>query len=177
MYYLWLILPFCQALELVALSNKAQPSPFLWAKARDGEPWDSTRLSRILKREFEAELGLPIAISAYRHLVIAISRKHLACGGFKRDYGLEDTKFDQQSTHSSWTAGSIYARGLEEAAGHVEPRKAKCRKISREWHEFLGFRAASLPSRKRPLDDVTSRASPCKKTGHIHGSLSAPSKW
>jgi hypothetical protein len=130
-FYLWLILPFCQALELVALANKAQPSPFIWAKAKGDEPWDSARLSRVLKREFQAQLGLPMTISAYRHLVIAISRKHLTCGGFKRDYGLENTKFDQQSTHSSWTAGSIYARGLEEAAGHVEQRKAEYRKVSR----------------------------------------------
>ena len=93
-YYLWLILPFCQALELVALSNKAQPSPFIWAKGTGDEPWDSTRLSRVMKREFEAELGLSMTISAYRHLAIAISRRHLPCGGFKRDYGLENTKFD-----------------------------------------------------------------------------------
>jgi hypothetical protein len=98
-------------------------------------------------------------IPVYRHIAIAISRKHLSCGGFKRDYGLENTKFDTQSTHSSWTAGSIYARGLEEAAGQVEERKAEYRKVSQEWHRFLGFVAPSLPSRKRPLQDITNRAS------------------
>ena len=71
-------------------------------------------------------------IPVYRHIAIAISRKHLNCGGFKRDYGLENTKFDTQSTHSSWTAGSIYARGLEKVAGQVEEREAEYRKVSQE---------------------------------------------
>lgn len=51
-YYLWLVLPFCQALDLVAFSNKEQPSPFIGAKAKGGNSWDSLRLSKILQREF-----------------------------------------------------------------------------------------------------------------------------
>jgi hypothetical protein len=47
-----------------------------------------------MQREFELELGLLVGLSVYRHLAIAISRKHLPCGSFKRDYGLEDTKLD-----------------------------------------------------------------------------------
>jgi hypothetical protein len=177
-YYLWLILPFRQTLNLVANGDKADPSPFLWAKApipkstRKSAPenngqavysevqecWDSARLTRVLTREFQAELGLKVGITVYRHLAVAISRKHLPCGGFKRDYGLEDTKFDQQSGHASWTAGSIYARGIAEAAGQVEERKAEYRKVSQEWHRFLGFLPASLPPRKRPLNEITNPA-------------------
>ena len=165
MYYLWIVLPFVEKLELLAFHNSEQPSQFLWAKYKRGDTWDSSRLSRVLKREFQAKLGLPIAIATYRHLAIAISREHLPCGGFKRDYGLEDTRFDKQSSHSSRTAASIYARELEEALGHVEQRKVEYRKVSREWHRFLGFLPASLPARKRPLDDVTNCVSPpAKKT-------------
>jgi hypothetical protein len=54
---------------------------------------------------------------------------------------------------------SIYARGLEEAARHVEQQKAEYRKINREWHQSLGFIPVSLPARKRPLDDITNYAS------------------
>lgn len=133
-YYLWLVLPFRKKLNLLALHKRHQPSPFLWGKPNGSDTWDSSRLSRILKREFRTALGQTVGILTYRHLAIAISRKHLQCGGFKRDYGLEDTKSDKQSSHSSWTAGTIYARGIEEAAGHVEERKAEYRKISKEWH-------------------------------------------
>lgn len=123
--------------------------------------------SRVMRRVFELELGLPIGLSVYRHLAIAISRKHLPCGGFKRDYGLEDRKFDAQSSHSSWTADSVYVRGLQEAAGHVDMRKSEYRSISRQWHKFLGFSPASLPSRKRRLGDTPGFDSPREKGTRI----------
>jgi hypothetical protein len=97
--------------------------------------------------------GVAFNIPVYRHLAIAISRKHLAGSGFKRDYGPEN--LDTQATHTPWTAGRIYARGLEEAPGHVQARRAEYRKISQEWHRFLGFLPSTLPSRKRPLSDIT----------------------
>ena len=154
-YYLWIIRPFSHKIDLLALHKRDQPSPFIWAGTKAGETWDSSRLSRVLRREFSAVLGLSMNIPIYRHLAIAISRKHLKSGGFKRDYGLEDTKYDSQASHSSWTAGSIYARGLEEAAGHVEGRKAEYKKLSQEWHQYLGFLPSSLPPRKRPLSEIT----------------------
>jgi hypothetical protein len=72
-------------------------------------------------------------IPVYRHLAVAISRKHLKYGGFKRDYGIEESVVDRQGSHTLWTAGTTYARGLEEAAGHVEARKLEYRKVSQEW--------------------------------------------
>lgn len=59
---------------------------------------------------------------------------------------------DEQSTHGSWIAGTVYARGLQEAPGHVEARRMEYRAISREWHSFLGFRVY-LGARKRPLKE------------------------
>jgi hypothetical protein len=152
-YYLWLVLPFWQAIEVLALRRGDPPSPFLWPKLQCLGPWHNRKLGEIVREIFTRELGLEMTVPIYRHLAIAISRKHLRCGGFQRDYGLEDTKFDTQSAHGTWTAGSIYARGLQEAPGHVEGRKAVYRSVSKEWHDFLGFSPASLPSRKRPLGD------------------------
>jgi hypothetical protein len=151
-YYLWLVQPFCGKLEMLALRRRELPSPFLWAKRGSSDPWDSSRLSRVLQTETKEAFGVALNISVYRHLAVAISRKHLKCGGFKRDYGLEESGVDKQGSHTSWTAGTTYARGLEEAAGHVEARKSEYRRVSQEWHQFLGFTPCSLPSRKRPLD-------------------------
>ena len=67
--------------------------------------------------------------------------------GFKRDYGLEETAFDEQSCHRTRTAGSVYARGLEEAASHIETRKSGYRKISQERHACSGFLPRNMPSR------------------------------
>jgi hypothetical protein len=67
------------------------------------------------------------------------------------------------ASHTSWTAGTTYARGLEEAAGHVGARKSEYRKVSLEWHDFLGLHPSSLPSRKRLLDDITNRVDTMSK--------------
>ena len=77
-------------------------------------------------------IGVPMSIVVWRYLAIAISRKHLAYGGFKRDYDIDETTFDNQSYHSTRTVGSIYARGLEEAAGYIEARRESYRKVSQE---------------------------------------------
>lgn len=110
-YYLWLVLPSCQKLDLLVFRSPDQPSSFLWPKSGGSDCWGSERLSRVLKRKFMNTIGVPMSIVVWRHLAIAISRKHLACGGFKRDYDIDETTFDNQSCHSTRTAGSIYARG------------------------------------------------------------------
>lgn len=150
-YYLWLVLPFRQQLDILVNKRKAPPSAFLWPKA-DGA-WLPERLTTVLKRETTEHLKVPLVIMMYRHMAIAISRQHLRCGGFKRDYGIDKKMADEQATHGSWYAGTIYARGLQEAPGHVAARKSEYRTVSREWHNFLGFRVF-LGSRKRPLAEV-----------------------
>lgn len=150
-YYLWLIRPFTEKLRRLAFGDKEPPSPFVWAAGKTS--WDSSRLSSALKEEAKVHLHTDLNISVYRHIAIAISKTHLACGGFKRDCGLEDNPADGQATHTPWTAGTIYARGLEEAPGHVEARRAEYRAVSREWHAFLGFQTY-LSKRKHALDEI-----------------------
>jgi hypothetical protein len=92
-----------------------------------------------------------MTIPYYRHLTIVNSRKHLRCGGFQSDHVLQDNNFDTQSAHSTWATGSMYARGIQEAAGHVEGLKYIYSSVSRKWHDFPGFAPASLSARKRTL--------------------------
>lgn len=53
---------------------------------------------------------------------------------FNKDYGLEasPTWNDEQAGHLSHLASIVYARGIEEAPGHVEAARAEYRQISRE---------------------------------------------
>ncbi|THC87114.1 hypothetical protein EYZ11_013440 [Aspergillus tanneri] len=148
-YYLWLILPFWQSIQQLAHQETAPRSPFLWA--RGDQCWDASRLRIVLEREAQKHLQTKINVLSYRHAAIAISRVHLKCGGFKRDYGTDDPAFSQQASHGSWVAGTVYARGLQEAPGHVEARRRRYRAISREWHGFLGFETYLGP-RKRPAE-------------------------
>ena len=155
-YYLWLVLPFWQQLIILAYKEThtaSSSSAFLWPKGHAA--WDSQRLTNMLQRETKVHLKVELGIMMYRHMAIAISRQHLKCGGFKRDYGVDKKLVDEQATHGTWFAGTIYARGLQEAPGHVKARKAEYRAVSREWHNFLGFRVGlGGGARKRPLAEV-----------------------
>jgi hypothetical protein len=155
-YYLWLIFPFTKQLSLLTHPRITQSTDaFLWS--RGGESWNSQRLTEVMKRETHTMLGTPLTISVYRHVAIAISRRHLQGGGFRRDYDVAENTSDRQTTHNSWTAGRLYARGLEEAPGHVEARRSEFRAVSRRWHAFLGF-SHYLGSRKRPLQELCDNA-------------------
>jgi hypothetical protein len=109
-YYLWLILPFCQALQKLVHRQKGPSSAFLWP-AGEGS-WDSSQLRKVLQREARTHLQTKMNILSYWHAAIAISRVHLKCGGFKRDYGADDAAFNEQASYGSWIAGTVYARGL-----------------------------------------------------------------
>jgi hypothetical protein len=56
-YYLWLILPFWQKLEILAFGKKEPPSPFLWpkvpkaGKAADSVPFSNARLGYTCRRK------------------------------------------------------------------------------------------------------------------------------
>ena len=134
------------------IAERSALSFLLWP-ARKGA-WLSSRLTKILKREMSKICQSLLTLATYRYVAIAISRCYLAQGGFKRDYDVEDSATDGQTAHTSWTAGRLYARGLEEAPGHVEARRAGFRMVSRSWHKFLGFSDPTL-TKKRVLQDVT----------------------
>jgi hypothetical protein len=151
-YYLWLILPFCQSLQRLARSQRGTASPYLWP-AGEGT-WGSDRLRKVLQQEAKTHLQTKLNILSYRHAAIAISRVHLKCGGFKRDYGTDDAAFNEQASHGSWIAGTVYARGLQEAPGHVEARRRQYRAISREWHGFLGFETYLGPRKRAWQGDL-----------------------
>lgn len=147
-YYLWLVLPFWQQLDVLVYKRKEPPSSFLWPKGN--ESWKSSMLTKILTQEGERHFKTRLNIVIYRHIAIAISRQHLPCGGFKRDYGIDKKLADAQATHGTWTAGTVYARGMQEAPGHVKMRSMEYRAVSREWHSFLGVRVYH-GARKQPL--------------------------
>lgn len=120
------------------------------------------RLTEVLKKEAEKHMKTHLTITYYRHMAIAISRVHLQCGGFKRDYGADEQSTSQQATHTSWIAGLIYARGFEEAPGAVEARRVEYRRVSREWLDFLGF-CTFISSQRRPLSAILNGAETCRE--------------
>jgi hypothetical protein len=122
-YYLWLVLPFWQQLDILVYKRKDPPSTFLWLK--DKGTWDPSRLTKVISREARLYLDTSLGILTYGHLAFAISRQHLSCGGVKRDYGVDKKLANEQATHRTWIAGTVYSRGLQEALGHVKARRSE----------------------------------------------------
>ncbi|KAJ4129463.1 hypothetical protein NW765_016336 [Fusarium oxysporum] len=164
-YYLWLVVPFLDQLRILAMGSALNKlgSSYLWGESTKppdkspGEwainytqpdsataverPWLSTRLSRILVQEFQRLIPTKVTIPIWRHAAIAISRRHLRQAKFKRDF-IEAVTWawnDEMAAHSTKLAGLTYARGLDKAPGHVAGAKAEYRRISREWHAWLGL--------------------------------------
>jgi hypothetical protein len=107
-------------------------------------------LSDVLKRETAPVFSAPIGIMIYQHVAIAVSRRLLKVGGFKRDYDLRSNASNKQACHNPWTARRLYACELEEALGHVEAKRLQYRLVSQEWHALLGFSTA-LGMLREPL--------------------------
>lgn len=165
-YYVWLVAPFLtQLIKLARLPGaRIIQSPYLWgsfviprqAKApknsvkqgletkqrpEEDEPWPALRLSAILSRQFLQQAKTRVNIQSWRHVAIAISRRHLQQAKFKRDF-IEAVTWawnDEMAAHTTKLAGLAYARGIDEAPGHVASARSEYRRISREWHSWLGF--------------------------------------
>ncbi|EDN03549.1 predicted protein [Histoplasma mississippiense (nom. inval.)] len=167
-YYLWLILPFARAVQRLAYGDSDSQgglrSPFLWPRGHG--PWDSSRLRVVLQREAKTHLQTKLNVIPWRHAAIAISRMHLSCGGFKREYEADDAAVDQQAGHGSWAAGTVYARGLQEAPGHIEERRVRYQAVSREWHEFLGFNPG-VRKRARNMEKSVSRKAQKQQPSYV----------
>ena len=190
-YYLWLVLPFVQQLRILVLDDEmaaTQPSPFLWALSSEKEkkkgeqsPWPSSRLSNAISSEFKASLNTKANIQIWRHAAIAISRRHLRQAKFKKDYDIGTTWNDEQTAHDTKLAGSIYARGIEEAPGHVASARAEYRQICREWHSWLGFALylgsrgggydatakVGSQSKRKALSEISSNQQAAKRRGAV----------
>jgi hypothetical protein len=139
-YYLWLIQPFTEQAAMFARhSDRRTRSAFFWPKLTGH--WDAARLGIIMKSQGNVYLQTKLNVLTWRHAAIGISRMHLKCGGFKRDYGLDNPIVDEQAAHGTWVAGTVYARGLKEAPGVIEAKRIRFRAISLEWHKLLGFQA------------------------------------
>lgn len=142
--YIWLVLPLRQQLAKLVYDDDEIPTAFLWSMDRR-KKWTSERVSAVLKRECDMLIGVPLNISSYRHIAIAMSNRYMKKTRFDKDEDKKDEDeqhdeaFDKQSAHTAETAGSVYARHIEEASSHIQLVRHRYRQSSIEWHEFLQF--------------------------------------
>jgi len=158
--YLWLILPFRQFIEMDRQKIKKVDSShaLIWKESPTAakglrRKWNTDRVSKALDDELKDKLKCGLGVRGYRHVAIAISRKHIR--GRQHQFsslagGDDDEAWDRLAGHEVSTAGSIYARELREAPGVIESQRELFRRICQEWHLFLGFATWLTMQNKRP---------------------------
>jgi len=175
--YIWLVLPMRQQLQLLVFNDTEIPSAFLWSMDRQ-KKWTMERMRKVMKRESDRLIGVPLNISSYRQIAIAISDCYMKkMNKFEKEDGEkgedkdkdEDEQYDdavaEQSAHTPETAGRIYARLMEEGSGHMRHIRHRYRQASIEWHEVLHFPSSLAGSEfhhsglKRGWDEEQERGS------------------
>ena len=160
--YLSMVLPFARHLETIQGRRPARS--FLFEGGRG--LWKDERLGEILKRESRAILGTELMVSAYRHLAIAIDRRHLRglgvqTQGLREDGETEGGKSDDvvndlQASHSTWTSNMNYANSVRTGRMFNDPQLHQFRQTSMQWHELahLSSRAPSGLTKRGRTDSM-----------------------
>ena len=142
-HYLWLILPFKEYLESLRTDKFEVPSPLIWSECkvsgRAKRKWNGDRAAHALETESTEILKSKLQISVYRHVAIAMARKHIRRNLFDKDLAEKDDLWDTQAGHDTSIAGTIYARQLHDLPGVVESQREGFRWRSQKWHLYLGF--------------------------------------
>ncbi|KAK0352147.1 hypothetical protein LTR59_017192 [Friedmanniomyces endolithicus] len=158
-WYLWLALPFIERIQALVWQESAM-SDYLWPTDPDGSKWTTDRMKRELQRVSTKALGQSISVNAYREIAIAISRQWVrGDSAFQRDHEeesieaqidrMDSNAADEQATHSPHVAGLIYARDVMELVGSSADRRQRFRKVSEDWHRFLGFESTAVRDEKQ----------------------------
>jgi superfamily II DNA helicase RecQ len=182
-YYLWLVLPFRQELEAIALEREEQ-SPFLFSK--DIKNWTSDRFREALAQETALGIRVRLTISDYRHCAIAIARfiqeqLRKALQGPDSDsdsdsdsgdegqdegdgpdhdsYRPSALTWDHMAGHSTTVADSTYARLRTEAPGASASMRQRCREACLAWHQFLGLGRGRRSEKRRASDEPSDEPS------------------
>ncbi|KAL6355264.1 hypothetical protein LRP88_10850 [Fusarium phalaenopsidis] len=156
-YYLWLILPFWEAMQAnFDPSSQGSFSPFLWkTSGLDGDEGSS-------KKRWGKLAGIEsLTISSWRHIAIALGRRYIRDAAItsqglysevdhgdsesssdEEGPGERDTILHRQTGHGSMTSNLVYGRQLTEAHFETYQRRQSFRLLSEEWHFLLGFPSA-----------------------------------
>ncbi|KAF5544142.1 recQ family helicase [Fusarium napiforme] len=158
--YMVYIRPFVDRLEADRMDRYGEmraPSDFIWQTK--GDPWQSPEMSSIMGKETQHHLGYKITIQHWRHIAIAISKKHARRkAGMQADFdeGDEDEEYDPEDQEQYEEPDDIAAGHTSRVAEHygvtmdiVKRLSAESlrvfKQVSHRWHVFLGCAPPRLP--------------------------------
>jgi len=130
--YLADVLPFRQLMDRKAgmLTSKG----FLWFKK--DKPWETDDLTKALTTESGSRMGFHITTADYRHIAIAIDRRHVRglTDGMDPD---EEDAHDLQATHSTTTADKVYGIRGDILKCLSDHSIRTFERVTDRWHSFL----------------------------------------
>lgn len=157
--------------------------------------WRDERLSRVMTRETSLAFGQAVNASTWRHMAIAIDRRHLRAMGSgvlrpasteaQEVEEVEDLINDLQASHSSLTADVVYANQMGSSGSFTDATLSQFRRLSLEWHRLAGLDGSHKRNALEALDGnnasarrvrrkVTSEANLQQALQSIHGEDALP---
>jgi superfamily II DNA helicase RecQ len=155
--YLAYIQPFQEYLRVQVLGGGF--SDYVWADERG--PWETDRLTRVLKRETAKRLGAALTTLDYRHTAVGIGRVVVGEGfgrGYQDEVGeVEEAEIDEegesalelQSARTTKMGIGNYSVPVD-IIKHLSIRSMETfRPLSELWHRFLGLASIQQEEEKR----------------------------
>lgn len=145
--YLVYLQPFAEYLTVQVLGGGW--TDYLWADARG--PWETDRLTRVLERETQTQLGTELTTRSYRHVAVTIGRKVVAAAfgaGYQDEVGEVEAAEEDESAlelqNGRMTATGVAHYGVPiDIIKNLSMRSLETfRPLSEKWHRFLGLEQA-----------------------------------
>lgn len=145
---------------LAGVVNGQMASEYIWSGEHG--PWETDRLTRVMKRETGRHLGVELTTHSYRHLAIAIGRKvigeQFANGylGDVDDFDEPEEETDDSLEMQAGRGGEVGAKRYGVSMDIIKNLSSRSidtfRPLCQQWHRFLAlesYRAEGGTKRKR----------------------------
>lgn len=172
--YLTYVQPLMERLS-VAIGHGCGRSEYIWADANG--PWDTTKLTKVMKQRSGEDLGFALGTMDYRHAAVGMGRRFVGVE-FARGYHAENEEVDEPEVESDdpleISAGRGSAIGVNRYAvpsdivKHLSEKNIQTfRPLSESWHRFLGLESrkagageGQTPPAKRSRTSVSDLMTP-----------------
>jgi hypothetical protein len=144
--YLTYVQPLIERLS-IAIGYGCGRNEYIWADANG--PWDTTKLTKVIRQRSGEDLGVALGTMDYRHAAVGMGR-HFVEAEFARGYQAENEETDEPEVESDdpleRSAGRGSAIGVNRYAvpsyiiKHLSEKNIQTfRPLSESWHRFLGL--------------------------------------
>jgi superfamily II DNA/RNA helicase len=148
---------------LAGVVNGQMTSEYVWSGEHG--PWETDRLTRIMKRETGRHLGVELTTHSYRHVAIAIGRKvigeHFANGyqgdvdNFEEPEEETDDSLEMQAGRGGEVGAKRYGVSMDIIKNLSSRSIDTFRPLCQQWHRFLALEScrAEVGTKRKRQDE------------------------